>query len=81
MPQHKDAMAPERIALYMCASHCQGGHSAAGFEAAKALGIPFPITMKKLKTAARKDGLDWKKLWPWLAEMEARQRDATKGIS
>lgn len=58
-------MSPERIALYMCAAHCQGGHSAAGAEAAEALGITFPITMHKLANRARKDGLDPKKLWPW----------------
>ena len=58
-------MTKERIALYMCAAHCQGGHSDAGRAAADALGITFPITMKKLSNRSRKDGLDPKKLWPW----------------
>lgn len=58
-------MSNERIALFMCASHCQGGHSLAGAAAAKALGITFPITMKKLANRARKEGLDPKELWPW----------------
>ena len=58
-------MSKERIALFMCAAHCQGGHSAAGAAAAEALGITFPVTMKKLANRARKDGLDPKKLWPW----------------
>jgi hypothetical protein len=58
-------MSTERIALYMCAAHCQGGHSTAGQAAADALGITFPITMQKLANRARKDGLDPKKLWPW----------------
>lgn len=58
-------MSSERVALYMCAAHCQGGHSDAGRAAADALGITFPITMKKLANRARKDGLDPKKLWPW----------------
>jgi hypothetical protein len=63
-------MSSERIALFMCAAHCQGGHSVAGQEAAKALGITFPITMKKLATKARKEGLDPKKLWPWWSHAE-----------
>ena len=58
-------MSNERVALFMCAAHCQGGHSDAGRAAAEALGITFPITMKKLATRARKDGYDPKKLWPW----------------
>jgi hypothetical protein len=58
-------MNKERIALFMCASHCQGGHSGAGAAAAEALGITFPITMKKLANRARKEGLDSKSLWPW----------------
>lgn len=57
-----------RVALLMCASHCQGGHSDAGAAAAKALGISFPITMEKLKRAARRDGYDPARLWPWLKQ-------------
>lgn len=58
-------MSKERIALFMCAASCQGGHSAAGQAAADALGVTFPITMKMLANRARKEGLDPKKLWPW----------------
>jgi hypothetical protein len=56
----------ERIALFVCASHHQGCHSSTGMVIAEALGIKFPITMQKLTNRARKDGLDPKKLWPWL---------------
>lgn len=59
-----------RIALFMCAAHCQGGHSEAGRRAAEALGVPFPIRMESLKRAARRDGYDPARLWPWLTEME-----------
>lgn len=55
-----------RRALYMCAAHCQGGHSDAGAEAADTLGIPFPVTMQNLVRAALKEGLDPDKLWPWM---------------
>lgn len=58
----------ERIALFMCAGSFQGGHSAVGAAVAEALGITFPVTMKKLANRARKDGLDPKKLWPWMYE-------------
>lgn len=61
-------MTKERIALFMCASHCQGGHSAAGMAAAEALGIEFPITMPNLRAQATKEGLDPKELWPWYAK-------------
>lgn len=59
-------MTKERLALLTCAPQFQGGHSRNGQIIAEALGIKFPITMKKLATCARKDGLDPKKLWPWL---------------
>jgi len=54
-----------REALFMCATHCQGGHSDAGMAAAEALGIPFPITMDNLIKQARKEGRDPQRLWPW----------------
>lgn len=57
------------IALLMCAAHCQGGHSEAGAEAAEALDIKFPITMEALAKAARREGLDRDKLWPWWKKM------------
>lgn len=59
-----------RIALLMCAAHCQGGHSEAGAHAAEALGTTFPITMEKLARVARKDGLDPDKLWPWWKQLK-----------
>jgi hypothetical protein len=58
----------ERIALFMCATHCQGGHSAAGAAAAEALGISFPITMTNLVARAREEGLDPNELWPWYSK-------------
>jgi hypothetical protein len=59
----------ERIALFMCAAHCQGGHSDAGRAAAEALGITFPVTMKKLINQAKRENLDPDKLWPWLKRL------------
>jgi len=64
-------MNQERVALYMCAAHCQGGHSAAGQAAADALGISFPITMRNLADAAIKDDLDPRVLWPWWKDAPA----------
>ncbi len=55
----------ERIALFMCAAGCQGGHSSAGGVASEVLGIPFPITMKNLAKQAIKEGLDPRELWEW----------------
>jgi hypothetical protein len=54
-----------RRALFMCAAHCQGGHSAAGSEASQVLGVPFPITMSEMVAKARADGLNPAELWPW----------------
>lgn len=56
----------ERVALYMCATHCQGGHSDAGFAAAMALGVPFPLTMPNLIKRAREEGLNPAELWRWM---------------
>lgn len=61
-------MGPERRALFMCAAHCQGGHSGAGQEAANALGVPFPLDMKNLVLKAKSEGENPAKLWPWLIE-------------
>lgn len=60
-------MSPERKALFMCAAHCQGGHSDAGAAAAEALGVPFPISMPNLVRKARAEGVNPATLWPWLA--------------
>jgi hypothetical protein len=62
-------MTPDRKALFMCAAHCQGGHSQAGDAAAEALGVPFPLTMDKLVAKARSEGADPTTLWPWLVGM------------
>ncbi len=60
-----------RYALFMCASHCQGGHSDAGKVAADVLGVAFPLTMPNLEAKAKAMGLDPNELWPWLAPMRA----------
>jgi hypothetical protein len=62
-----------RRVLYMCAASCQGGHSIAGDEAARLLGIAFPIRMENLKRAALIDGFDPDALWPWLRKMEVER--------
>jgi len=54
-----------RKALFMCAAHCQGGHSTAGRAAAELLGVPFPVRMGDLIAAAVKEKLDPTALWPW----------------
>lgn len=64
-----------RVALFMCAAHCQGGSSNAGVVAANELGIPFPIRMDDLVDRARKEGLDPDRLWPWLRPMRAARGD------
>lgn len=63
-------MSPERKALFMCAAHCQGGHSDAGAAAAEALGVPFPIDMDSLVRKARAEGVNPAALWPWLVRMQ-----------
>lgn len=62
------------IALLMCATHCQGGHSEAGAKAAEVLGTKFPITMEGLAKVARKHHLDPDKLWPWWKKMRDDRR-------
>lgn len=69
----EDDLRKTRIALLMCAAHCQGGHSEAGAEAAEVLGTTFPITMEKLARVARKEGLDPDKLWPWWKQLKQRE--------
>lgn len=60
------SLAGYRIALFMCAAHCQGGHSDAGRVAAEVLNVPFPIRMEDLARQAKAEGFDPKQLWPWL---------------
>lgn len=67
-----------REALFMCATHCQGGHSEAGYAAAQILGVPFPITMPDLVAKVRAEGLDPDKLWPWYAEMRVARSALTQ---
>lgn len=55
-----------RAALYMCAAHCQGGHSEAGAATAEVLGVPFPLRMTDLIARARHDGFNPAALWPWM---------------
>src|SRR3954468_14904382 len=54
-------------ALFMCATHCQGGHSEAGAATAEILGVPFPLTMDSLGKAALAKGYNPRELWPWWA--------------
>ncbi len=68
-------MTPERRALYMCAAHCQGGHSDAGATAAEVLGVPFPLTMGDLVKAARSEGENPALIWPWLLSPSFRPED------
>jgi hypothetical protein len=65
---------PKKVleALYICASHHQGGHSRSGGVAACALGIPFPLNMDNLAKAALRDGLDPRDLWPWWSKAPRR---------
>lgn len=58
-------------ALFMCAAHCQGGHSEAGMAASKALGVPFPIRMEELIVKAEELHLDIASLWPWSPTVRA----------
>ena len=67
--EHADRMRADRKALFMCAAHCQGGHSDAGKAAAACLGIPFPVRMIPLVLKAREEGFDPDELWPWLRGM------------
>lgn len=66
LPPERPAMDPARRALFMCAAHCQGGHSAAGAEVADVLGVPFPIRMTDLIAKARAEGENPAELWTWL---------------
>ncbi len=66
-------------ALFMCATHCQGGHSAAGDATAAVLGIPFPLNMENLERAAVDAGLDPAQLWPWYRRRRRDAVDASEG--
>ncbi len=62
----REALGEHRAALFMCAAHCQGGHSGAGAAAATALGIRFPVSMDDMVKAAVAEGREPTALWPWL---------------
>jgi hypothetical protein len=69
-PREMEALSRDRqghrIALYMCAAHCQGGHSDAGAAAAFVLGVSFPLLMTELVGRARSEGYNPAVLWPHL---------------
>jgi predicted RNase H-like HicB family nuclease len=67
-----------RVALFMAAAHCQGGHSDAGAIIADLLGVPLPLRMESLADRARKEGLDPDGLWPWWAKMRAERGEYRK---
>lgn len=52
-------------ALFVAASHCQGGHSEAGAMIADVFGFEFPVSMDKLRKAAEARGYNAAELWPW----------------
>lgn len=66
-----------RVALFMCAAHCQGGHSDAGAVAADELKVPFPITMDALAESGATRGS--RPRWV-VALVEENARDAPQYI-
>lgn len=52
-------------ALLVAGAHCQGGHSDAGRLIAENFGIPFPLRMEALASAAIARGWLPADLWPW----------------
>ena len=66
-------MDPTRRALFMCAASCQGGHSAAGKAAADVLGVSFPITMRELCKAVKREGEKPTEFYPWMKVEEEAQ--------
>jgi hypothetical protein len=58
-------------ALLIAAPSHQGGHSYSGAAIAKALRVPFPLTMPSLRAAAIDSGFSPVELWPWMAKAEA----------
>lgn len=71
----EDEIRSLRITILICAPHFQGGHSDAGARIADLFNIPFPLRMKSLAKAARKEGLKPEKLWPWWKQMRAALKD------
>jgi hypothetical protein len=63
-----------RLVIVM-ASNFQGGHSPIGREVAGLLGIPFPLNMTNLSKAARDNGFDPDRLWPWLKSMRGTEAE------
>lgn len=60
-----DAPKPDHATILKFATHYQGGHSDVGDRIAEFYGIPFPLTMENLRSAALKRGLKPAELWPW----------------
>jgi hypothetical protein len=73
-------MTKERIALFMCAASCQGGHSTAGKAASEALGVPYPIRLESLVDKAIQEGLNPDVLWPWAMKNWPRRPANSSGI-
>lgn len=76
-----EGASPDREALRLLlvmAPSFQGGHSHTGSEVASFLGIPFPLRMPALATAARARGFDPDELWPWWAKMVAERAEAAR---
>jgi hypothetical protein len=79
--EEREAHKRTRVALFMAAAHCQGGHSDAGAMAAGILGVPFPIRMDDLAKRARAEGYDPDAMWPWWARMRAERSHAPRSRS
>lgn len=60
-------------ALLIAAPSHQGGHSDTGRAIAKALEVPFPLSMPSLRAAAIDSGFEPYDVWPWLQEMELEE--------
>lgn len=65
-----------REALYRAAPSHQGGSSDTGRAIADALGVTFPLNVYDLERAARAEGYDPDKLWPWLNEQRRNASSA-----
>ncbi len=65
-----------RMALFMCAASCQGGHSGAGKAASEVLGIEFPVSMENLVAKAMAENFDPMELWPWSATAQVASKQA-----
>lgn len=71
---------PVAVLFDIAASH-QGGNSRNGALIARALGIPFPITMPDLGHRALEVGLKPRQIWPWWAQAPATMDEARRLIA